>query len=118
MEKHDEMDLLTAAVLGAVVGAGVALMIGRGGRRKKTLRTRMSTAAGRGAKRARGWGRRGAKWASSASDDLADRIPVDAVRKQVAEYFDTVKDAIDDTVSAELSDLRKSIRRQRKKIGV
>ncbi len=120
MEKHDELDLLTAALLGAMVGAGAALMFGRlgGGRRRKTFRKRVSTAAQTGAKRARGWGRRGAKWAASAGEDVIDRVPTTEVRKQVADYFENVKEAIDDTVSHELDDLRKSIRRQRKKLGV
>lgn len=119
MEKHDELDLLTAALLGAMVGAGAALMFGRlGGGRKKTLRRRVSTAAQTGAKRARGWGRRSAKWAASTGEDLIDRVPANEVRKQVADYFENVKEAIDDTVSHELDDLRKSIRRQRKKLGV
>lgn len=118
MEKRDELDLLTAALLGAMVGAGAALMFGRLGGRKKTFRKRVSTAAQTGAKRARGWGRRGAKWAANTGEDLIDRVPANEVRKQVADYFENVKDAIDDTVSHELDDLRKSIRRQRKKLGV
>ena len=50
--------------------------------------------------------------------DLVDRIPVDDVVEQVRDYVDTARDAINDVVKDELNDLRKAVRRQRKRIGI
>ena len=40
------------------------------------------------------------------------------LRRNVAEYAGTAREAIDDAVESELKDLRRSIRRQRKRFGV
>jgi hypothetical protein len=40
------------------------------------------------------------------------------VRRSVAEYAGSAREAIDDAVESELKDLRRSIRRQRKRFGV
>lgn len=40
------------------------------------------------------------------------------LRRNVAEYAGTARAAIDDAVESELKDLRRSIRRQRKRFGV
>ena len=40
------------------------------------------------------------------------------VRHNMADYVDSARDAIDDAVSSELKDLRRSIRRQRRRFGV
>jgi hypothetical protein len=49
---------------------------------------------------------------------MIDRIPVDDVVEQVRDYVDTARDAINDVVKDELNDLRKAVRRQRKRIGI
>jgi hypothetical protein len=46
------------------------------------------------------------------------RLPVDEVVDQVREYVDTAREAINDVVKDELNDLRKAVRRQRKRIGI
>jgi Mg/Co/Ni transporter MgtE len=51
-------------------------------------------------------------------EELVDRIPVDEVVDQVREYVDTAREAINDVVKDELNDLRKAVRRQRKRIGI
>ncbi|MFL5553616.1 MAG: hypothetical protein ACJ770_12515 [Gemmatimonadaceae bacterium] len=149
-EREQQYDLLTAALIGAAVGAGVTLLLRRGpsGRRPVGPLVRY---AGRGAALAGMAGLGGARWAGDRGldgarwageramegarwagprakrgfkaamergEDLIDRIPLDDVVEQVREYVDSAKDAINDAVKDELNDLRKSVRRQRKRIGI
>jgi len=62
--------------------------------------------------------KRGFRTAVDAGGELVDRIPVDDVVEQVREYVDTARGAINDVVQDELNDLRKAVRRQRKRIGI
>jgi hypothetical protein len=62
--------------------------------------------------------KRGFRTAVDAGGELVDRIPVDDVVEQVRDYVDTARDAINDVVKDELNDLRKAVRRQRKRIGI
>src|SRR6266480_4872506 len=118
-EREQQYDLLTAAIIGAAVGAGVTLLLRRGpsGRRPVGPLIRY---AGRGAALAGAAGLGGAQWAGDRGlrtavergEDLIDRIPLDDVVDQVLDYVDTAKDAINDAVKDELNDLRKAVRRQ------
>jgi gas vesicle protein len=149
-EREQQYDLLTAAIIGAAVGAGLTLLLRRGpsGRRPVGPLIRY---AGRGAALAGMAGMGGARWAGErglegakwAGDravegarwaaprarrgfqaavdrggELVDRIPVDDMVDQVRDYVDTARDAINDVVKDELNDLRKAVRRQRKRIGI
>jgi hypothetical protein len=137
--REQQFDLLTAALIGAAVGATITLLVRRGpsGRRPVGPLVRY---AGRGAALAGIAGLEGAKWAGGRAVDgarwaaprarrgfnsaverggeLIDRIPVDDVIEQVRDYADTARDAINDVVKDELNDLRKAVRRQRKRIGI
>lgn len=148
--REQQFDLLTAALLGAAVGAAVTLLFraGPGGRRPIVP---MLNAAGRGARLAgiaglegarwageraapgARWaadqGREGARWAGkrtargyqAARDrgaEMIDDLPLDDVADSVREYVDTAREAINDVVREEMSDLRKAVRRQRKRIGI
>ena len=62
--------------------------------------------------------KRGFNTAVERGEDLIDRIPVDDVVEQVREYVDTARDAINNVVKDELTDLRKAVRRQRTRIGI
>jgi len=62
--------------------------------------------------------KRGFRTAVDAGGELVDRIPVDDVVEQVRDYVDTARGAINDVVQDELNDLRKAVRRQRKRIGI
>jgi gas vesicle protein len=149
-EREQQYDLLTAAIIGAAVGAGITLLLRKGpsGRRPVGPMVRY---AGRGAALAGLAGMEGAKWAGSRGlegarwagdravegarwagpraragfrtavdrgEELVDRIPVDDMVEQVREYVDTARDAINNVVKDELDDLRKAVRRQRKRIGI
>jgi hypothetical protein len=78
-------------------------------------------AAERGRERAR-WAAkraaRGYKAARERTEDLADAIPVDEIADSVREYVDGAREAINDVVRSEMNDLRKAVRRQRKRIGI
>ena len=149
-EREQQYDLLTAALIGAAVGAGLTLLLRRGpsGRRpvgpliryagKGAALAGMAGMGGarwageRGIEGARWAGERameGARWAGPRAkrgfraamergEELVDRIPVDDMVEQVRDYVDTARDAINDVVKDELTDLRKAVRRQRKRIGI
>src|SRR3990170_6213421 len=138
-EREQQFDLLTAALIGAAIGAGITLLVRRGpsGRRPVGPLVRY---AGRGAALAGIAGLEGAKWAGGRAvdgarwaaprarrgfntavergGDLIERIPVDDMIEQVRDYADTARDAINDVVKDELDDPRKAVRRQRKRIGI
>ena len=85
--ERDQYDLLTAAMLGVVAGAGIALLFR--GRRKRT--------------------------AGALARDL---LPVDDIAESIGDYVKNAREAIDETVSHEMSDLRKAIRRHKKHLGI
>src|SRR4051812_33829199 len=149
-DREQQYDLLTAALIGAAVGAGITLLVRRGPSGRRPLGPVMRY-AGRGAALAGMAGMEGAKWAGSRGlegarwaggraaegarwaaprarrgirtavergEELIDRIPVDDVVEQVRDYVDTARGAINDVVKEELNDLRKAVRRQRKRIGI
>ncbi len=149
-EREQQYDLLTAALIGAAVGAGITLLLRRGPSGHRPVGP-LARYAGRGAALAGLAGLEGAKWAGSRGlegarwaggraaegarwagprarrgfrtavergEEIIDRIPVDDVVEQVRDYVDTARDAINDVVKDELNDLRKAVRRQRKRIGI
>ncbi len=137
--REQQFDLLTAALIGAAVGAGITLLVRRGPSGRRPVGPLMRY-AGRGAALAGIAGLEGAKWAGGRAaegarwaaprarrgfntavergGELIERIPVDDMIEQVRDYADTARDAINDVVKDELNDLRKAVRRQRKRIGI
>lgn len=116
-----EYDLLTAALIGITIGAGVTYMMRRGpsGRRPvMPLMKGIGRGAGWAGRKAARMGGMGARWAAKRGEDLWDRVPRDEIRDHVSDYMGRARDAIDDAVESELHDLRKAIRRQRKRLGV
>lgn len=103
-ERDEQYDLLTAALIGVAVGAGTALLL-------SALAPTPSRPAAlrRSVKRGRGLARRGRAAALAAPE---------AVREQLGSYLETARDAIADTVEAELKDLRRAIRRRRRSLGL
>ena len=47
-----------------------------------------------------------------------DMIPVEDIAESIGEYVRGARETIDETVSHELNDLRKAIRRHRKHLGI
>jgi hypothetical protein len=60
----------------------------------------------------------GARWAARRGEKMLDRLPVEEVGDAIGEYLDAAREAIDDVVAREVKDLRKAVRRQRKRFGV
>ena len=149
-DREQQFDLLTAALLGAAVGAAVTLLFRTGPSGRRPIGPVIG-AAGRGARYASLAGLEGARWAGEraapgarwaaergvegarwagkrtakgyriARDrgaEVIDDLPLDDVADSVREYVDSAREAINNVVREEMSDLRKAVRRQRKRIGI
>ena len=118
---ESEYDLLTAALIGLTLGAGLTYMLRRGPSGHRPVSPVMR-GMGRGAtwagRRAARLGTAGARWAADRGEDLWDAVPHEEIREHVTDYIGRAREAIDDVVSSELKDLRRSIRRQRKRLGI
>ena len=120
-DREYQYDLLTAALLGVTLGVGATLLLRRGPSGRRPI-----SPAFAGALRGAAWagreaaelGRRGAKWARRQGGDLWDRIPFEAAQEQLEDYLHRAKESIDSTVESELHDLKKSLRRQRRRLGI
>lgn len=100
-------------MLGAFVGAGAALLLRRGPSGRRPIEPAWR-AARAGAKMAR----RASRYALERGADAWDRIPRDEIADRLGDYAERARETIDDFVSSELSDLRRAIRRRRKKLGI
>lgn len=116
-----EYDLLTAALIGLTVGAGLTFMLRRGPSGRRPMAP-LVHGVGRGAawagRQAAEAGLSGARWAGDRGEELWDSIPRKQIKRQVEDYVGRAREAIDDAVDAELRDLRRAIKRQRKRLGV
>ena len=76
--REAQYDLLTAALIGAAIGATATLLLRRGpsGQRPVAPIMRGARWAGRGAMVGAS---RGARWARSRGGDMLDRIPMDEI---------------------------------------
>jgi hypothetical protein len=125
---ENEYDLLTAALIGVTIGAGLTFLLRRGpsGRRPvMPLVERVGRGAGWAGRHAARLGGVGARWAADRGEAAWERIPRDEIREHLGEYRENVgeymgraREAIDEAVASELSDLRRSLRRQRKRLGI
>lgn len=120
-EREHQYDLLTAALLGLTIGAGLTYMLRRGpsGRRPVApVLERVGEGASWAGRHAARLGRRGAHWVAEHGEDAWDRIPRREIRDRVSDYFGRAREAIDDAVESELRDLRRTVRRQRARLGI
>lgn len=74
-------------------------------------------AAGVGARAGARLAGRGAHMAWDRGVEAWDRIPREEIGERVRDYFESARETIDHLVESELKDLRRAIRRQRKKLG-
>src|SRR3954463_10928605 len=120
-DREGQYDLLTAALMGMAVGAGITFMLRRGPSGRRPISPALS-GAGRGIAWAgqHAWraGRDGASWAGERGGEMWEKVPRDEIRRNVRKGLATAKDSIDDAVEAELRALRRSIRRRRKQLGL
>lgn len=116
-----EYDLLTAALIGITIGAGVTFMLRRGPSGRRPV-SPVFDGVGRGANwaghKAARLSQKGARWAARRGEELWDKVPREEIRDHVSDYMGRAREAIDDVVESELHDLRRAIRRQRKRLGV
>src|SRR5687767_2554022 len=110
--REQQYDLLTAALLGLAIGAGTTLLLRRGPSGRRPIGPAWR-AARRGAKLAG----RGARVAWEHGADVWERLPREEIEERVRDYFESARDTIDGLVESELKDLRRAIRRRRKKLG-
>jgi hypothetical protein len=116
-----EYDLLTAALIGMTVGAGLTFILRRGpsGRRPVSpVLDRVGQGASWAGRHAARLGLRGARWAADRGEDAWERIPRHEIREHVSDYVGRAREAIDDAVASELHDLRRAVRRQRSRLGI
>ena len=100
-------------MLGAFMGAGAALLLRRGPGGHRPIEPAWR-AARAGAKMAR----RGARFAWERGADAWDRIPREEIADHLRDYAESARESIDEFVHSELNDLRRAIRRRRKKLGI
>jgi hypothetical protein len=117
----EQYDLLTAALIGLAIGVGTTLLVRRGPSGSRPMSPVLRGAAlgakwaGTGAARL---GAKGAAWARDTGEELWERIPREEIRDHVREYLGKAHETIDDVVESELRDLRRALRRQRKRLGI
>jgi hypothetical protein len=99
--------------VGLAIGAGTTLLLRRGPSGGRPIGP--AWRAARAGARLAG---RGARFAWEQGADAWDRIPREEIAEKVHDYFESARESIDDFVENELSDLKKSIRRRRKRLGI
>ena len=112
-----QYDLLTAALIGAAIGATATLLLRRGPSGDRPI-VPAARAMRRGAQWAGKRGLEGARWAADRGEELWDRVPREEIADTLGGYLEGARKAIDDAVEDELKDLRRAIRRQRKRLGI
>jgi hypothetical protein len=100
-------------LLGAAIGASTTLLLRRGPSGRRPIGP-----AWRAARSGARLARRGARVALEQGADIWERVPREAIEERVRDYFDSARDTIDHLVESELKDLRRAIRRRRKKLGI
>ena len=111
-----------------MIGAGTTLLLRRGPEGNRPILPILKgvgrgakwagTMGFRGAKVGATAGKRGAEWVADRGEELWDRVPTEEIGDSIGEFLEEARDRIADTVESEISDLRKAIKRQRRKLGV
>ena len=96
---------------------GATALLSRGPRGHRPI-TPIVRGAGRGAVWAGKQGVRGARWAAEQGGEMWDKVPVEEAQERLQEYMESARESIGEVVEQELRDLRKSIRRRRKQLGI
>jgi hypothetical protein len=115
--RDEDFDLLTAAVIGAAIGAALTLLVTGISRAASppppTLRSRAKQLGEELTQlvphRRRGW---------LPQRKSGARRRVEASGDRIGEFLHETRDRVNDAVETELRDLRRALRRQRKRIGV
>ncbi len=128
MNKKDlrdhETEIAIAAAIAITAGIAIALMM-RPKRhplqtRALKARKRVMRAGEHGMDRARDLQKMAMKRARKGINrgmHFLEDLPIDDIGDQLQDYLDSAKEAIEDTITGELHDLQKTIRRRRKRMG-
>jgi len=116
----EQLDLLTAALLGAAIGAAAGFVLRPRPRRSRLVRAvesaeRVGRDAGKSAGRFR---KNVGRQAEHSADWVRDHVSPSDARDELKRYMGEARERISDAVEEELRDLRRAIRRQRRKLGV
>lgn len=117
-DRDQQYDLLTAALLGAALGAGATLLLRRPPKRRLIAALPGMAQGARAVRGAMKDGRRAAGRARDAGGDLLEQVGDFPVRKAVARMLRSARAHIDETVADEVADLRKALRRRRRRLGL
>ena len=109
--------MLTAALIGLFVGVGATALLRRGPQGHRPIAP-IVRGAGRGAAWAGKQSVRGARWAAERGEEMWDKVPAEEIQERMQEYMESARESIGEVVEHELRDLRKSIRRRRKQLGI
>ena len=104
-----QYDLLTAALIGVVLGAGTTLLLRPRKRRVMLPGADVARGAARAATVVTKAGRRGARMMRKRGHEMDETL---------RDYIGSAREQIDEVVSSELRDLRKALRRQRQRLGI
>jgi hypothetical protein len=115
--RDQQYDLLTAALLGLAIGAGTTLLLRRGPSGGRPISPALRWARRNAKVGARAAGR-GARYAWDRGVDAWERLPREEIEERLRDYFDSARAAIEHAVEHELKDLRKALRRRRRKLGL
>jgi hypothetical protein len=97
-----------------VLGAGTTMLLRPRRRRVLVPGAELLAGTGRAAMIAAKAGRRGARWVNKRKHHAADLVSTRAM----SGFLRSAKERIDDVVTSELQDLRKALRRQRRRLGI
>ena len=109
--REETRALLTAALIGAAIGAGLGLLASR-----SIDEDNVGAMLRSARKRARGGLRRGTKAAGAIGSRAGGAIG--GARDAVGDFASTAREAFDDLLEREVRQLRKAARRQRRRFGL
>ena len=96
-DSEAQYDLLTAALMGMAVGAGLTYVLRRGPSGRRPISPALA-GAGRGlvwaGKNAWKAGARGASWAGDRGEEMWEKVPRDEIRRSVTHGYASAKEAI------------------------
>jgi hypothetical protein len=123
MTKRDEdVNYLAAlALAGVAIGVTATLLLRLGASRKRPFLTSVRKAGTAGVAEASATGRTIARKVRRGVDrgmEMVEEMPFDDMADHLRDYFEAARSAIDDTISEELRDLKKAIRRKRRRLGI
>jgi hypothetical protein len=121
-KRDDDVNYLAAlALAGVAIGVTATLLLRLGASRKRPFLANVRKAGTAGVAEASATGRTIARKVRHGVDrgmEMVEEMPFDDMADHLRDYFEAARSAIDDTISEELRDLKKAIRRKRRRLGI